>query len=158
GPANFWCRLCSRCPSEHRMVHGRPPLHVAGITIRRLACRAKSPPNDDRHSGAHGHSVYLRNVSDLDLDNIRDKTATLLVTRRDDAREPVAPQQLPIYRICYNDLISAKIRRDLTGTKYRFISIAAGHDHDLVQDIVLNTGIQYDANGLQEIPKQGASK
>jgi hypothetical protein len=49
------------------------------------------------------------NVSDLNLGDIRDKPATWLVTWRDDAGETVAPQQLPVYSMCHDDLIAGKI-------------------------------------------------
>jgi hypothetical protein len=63
-------------------------------------------------------SGYLRNIFNHDLRNIRDKTAALLVTRRDDAGKTVNSKRLPVHFIRYCYLIAAEIRCDLASAKY----------------------------------------
>ena len=105
------------------------------------------PPRRGRRTGS------MRRY-ELDFDDIRDETAALLIARRDDAGQAVRPQRFAVDLIGHHDLIDAKIRRDLSGAKSGFISVASGDDDDFFQNVVLDAWIENDANGGQHIPKQ----
>src|SRR6516162_7948273 len=99
--------------------------------------------------------IVVGGIAYLDAVDIRDKSATGLVSWNNDPRKTSAAERLPASGIRNHDLTTAKERIELAGAKYRLIAIGARHDDDLMQNVIFDGRVRDDPVDwlfIQEVP------
>jgi len=87
--------------------------------------------------------------------NIRDKSTASFVAGSHDPRKTGAAERLSACGICDHDLIATKRGIDLAGAKHRLVAIGAGHDDNLMQNVIFDIWVRdYPVNWrvFQKIP------
>jgi hypothetical protein len=74
----------------------------------------------------------------LDAGDIRDKSPAGFVAGSNDPRKTSAAERLSACSVGNQDLTAAKKRIDFASAEHRLIAIGAGHDDDLVENVILD--------------------